>query len=182
MKEYNVAILGATGAVGQEMMKVLAERNFPVGNLKLLASARSVGKRYSFGGRDMVVEDAKDEAFHARPVFRRCSKASPPTSGRWKKFWHAGVWRGFRGSCGCIRRNSGATGATHRAAATSGPKGPPPAAETAWWAAAAGRCRRCPARERCSPVWRTGFSRCKNSINPEPKMPCNAKFIYICRI
>ncbi len=63
MKEYNVAILGATGAVGQEMMKVLAERNFPVGNLKLLASARSVGKRYSFGGRDMVVEEAKDEAF-----------------------------------------------------------------------------------------------------------------------
>ena len=63
MKEYNVAILGATGAVGQEMMKVLAERNFPVGDLKLLASARSVGKRYRFRDRDVVVEEARDEAF-----------------------------------------------------------------------------------------------------------------------
>ncbi|MBQ1273037.1 MAG: aspartate-semialdehyde dehydrogenase, partial [Clostridia bacterium] len=43
MKLYNVAILGATGAVGREMMKVLEERNFPIGELRLLASARSVG-------------------------------------------------------------------------------------------------------------------------------------------
>ena len=39
----NVAILGATGAVGQELLRLLAERNFPVGNLKLLATARSAG-------------------------------------------------------------------------------------------------------------------------------------------
>ena len=44
MKEYTVAILGATGAVGQEMRKRLEERDFPVGKLKLLASTRSVGK------------------------------------------------------------------------------------------------------------------------------------------
>lgn len=44
MKQYKVAILGATGAVGREMMKILAERNFPVSELHLLASKRSAGK------------------------------------------------------------------------------------------------------------------------------------------
>ena len=44
MKKYKVAILGATGAVGREMMKVLAERDFPIEELHLLASARSVGQ------------------------------------------------------------------------------------------------------------------------------------------
>ena len=63
MKEYTVAILGATGAVGQEMLKVLGERNFPVGRLKLLASPRSVGKVFSFRGQDVVVEEAREEAF-----------------------------------------------------------------------------------------------------------------------
>ena len=43
MKTYNVGILGATGAVGREMLKILEERNFPVGELRLLASSRSVG-------------------------------------------------------------------------------------------------------------------------------------------
>ena len=44
MKKVKVAILGATGAVGREMLKILAERNFPVDELPLLASARSVGQ------------------------------------------------------------------------------------------------------------------------------------------
>ena len=48
MKQYRVAILGATGAVGQEMMKVLEEQNFPVSELKLLASSRSAGKTLYF--------------------------------------------------------------------------------------------------------------------------------------
>ena len=63
MKLYTVAILGATGAVGQEMMKILQERNFPVGTLKLLASERSVGKTYEFQGKAVTVELACDEAF-----------------------------------------------------------------------------------------------------------------------
>ena len=46
MKLYTVAVLGATGAVGQEMMNILAERNFPVGKLIPLASARSAGKTF----------------------------------------------------------------------------------------------------------------------------------------
>ena len=45
MKKYKVAILGATGAVGREMMKVLAERDFPVEELHLLASERSAGQK-----------------------------------------------------------------------------------------------------------------------------------------
>ena len=44
MKEYTVAILGATGAVGTQMIQCLEEQEFPVGRLKLLASARSAGK------------------------------------------------------------------------------------------------------------------------------------------
>ena len=48
MKLYTVAVLGATGAVGQEMMKILEERNFPVGKLVPLASARSAGKKLIF--------------------------------------------------------------------------------------------------------------------------------------
>ena len=63
MKLYTVAILGATGAVGQEMMKVLEERNFPVGKLIPLASARSAGKTLKFRGEDVTIELACDEAF-----------------------------------------------------------------------------------------------------------------------
>ena len=50
MKLYNVGILGATGAVGQEMMKILLERKFPVGELRPIASARSAGSEIDFGG------------------------------------------------------------------------------------------------------------------------------------
>ena len=63
MKKVNVAILGATGAVGREMMKVLEERNFPVGELKLLASARSAGKVLQFAGKDYTVEEASHDSF-----------------------------------------------------------------------------------------------------------------------
>ena len=63
MKEYNVGILGATGAVGQEMMKILAERNFPVKELRPIASERSAGKKLSFCGREAEIIAASDEAF-----------------------------------------------------------------------------------------------------------------------
>ena len=63
MKLYTVAVLGATGAVGQEMMKILEERNFPVGQLIPLASARSAGKTLKFRGEDVVIREARDDAF-----------------------------------------------------------------------------------------------------------------------
>jgi aspartate-semialdehyde dehydrogenase len=63
MKLYTVAILGATGAVGQEMMNILEERNFPVGKLVPLASARSAGKTLKFKGEDVTIQEACDTAF-----------------------------------------------------------------------------------------------------------------------
>lgn len=72
MKQYKVGILGATGAVGQEMMKILAERSFPVSELRLLASARSAGKeinghkiveakRENFEGLDIILGAAEND-------------------------------------------------------------------------------------------------------------------------
>ena len=62
-KEYNVAVAGATGAVGVEMIKTLEKRNFPVKNLKLLASARSAGKTAKFKGTDIVIEELTENSF-----------------------------------------------------------------------------------------------------------------------
>ena len=62
-KSYNVAVAGATGAVGIEMIKTLEKRNFPVANLKLLASARSAGKTLKFKGEDVVIEEMKADSF-----------------------------------------------------------------------------------------------------------------------
>jgi len=63
MKLYTVAILGATGAVGQEMIKILQERNFPVGKLIPLASSRSVGRTVTFRGKEVAIQEACDTAF-----------------------------------------------------------------------------------------------------------------------
>ena len=63
MKQYTVAVLGATGAVGQEMIHILEERNFPVGTLVPLASSRSAGKTVKFRGGDVTIQEARDEAF-----------------------------------------------------------------------------------------------------------------------
>ncbi len=68
MKKYNVAILGATGAVGREMMKLLAERRFPVGELHLLASARSAGTVLEWNGSPITVEEACDAAFRGMDI------------------------------------------------------------------------------------------------------------------
>ena len=59
----DVAIVGATGAVGQEFLTVLAERKFPIRQLKLLASARSAGKKVQFGGEQHVVEELTKQSF-----------------------------------------------------------------------------------------------------------------------
>ena len=60
---YVVAVVGATGAVGQEMLRVLAERDFPVRELRVLASARSAGKHVDFKGRDYAVQELTDDSF-----------------------------------------------------------------------------------------------------------------------
>ena len=63
MKMYTVAVLGATGAVGQEMINILQERNFPVGKLVPLASARSAGKKLLFKGEEVTIQEVCAEAF-----------------------------------------------------------------------------------------------------------------------
>ena len=63
MKKYNVAILGATGAVGQEFLRLIEERKFPFAELKLLASKRSAGKQIDFMGKTYTVEEATPESF-----------------------------------------------------------------------------------------------------------------------
>jgi aspartate-semialdehyde dehydrogenase len=60
----HVAVVGATGAVGIEMIKTLEKRNFPVGKLTLLASARSVGKQLKFRGEQVSIQELKSDSFH----------------------------------------------------------------------------------------------------------------------
>lgn len=59
----HVAIVGATGAVGAEMIRCLEERNFPVSQLTLLASARSAGKKFKFKGEDIVIKELTKDSF-----------------------------------------------------------------------------------------------------------------------
>ena len=63
MERFNTAIVGATGAVGQEFLKLIEERNFPFGELKLLASSRSAGKKINFMGKEYTVEETTEKSF-----------------------------------------------------------------------------------------------------------------------
>jgi aspartate-semialdehyde dehydrogenase len=67
-QSYRVAILGATGAVGSELLTLLAERNFPLAELKLLASARSAGTTLPFKGQDLPVEAVSAAAFEGMDI------------------------------------------------------------------------------------------------------------------
>lgn len=60
---YNVAIAGATGAVGETFLQILEERNFPIAELKLLASSRSVGKKLKFKNKEYTVEELTKDSF-----------------------------------------------------------------------------------------------------------------------
>jgi len=63
MEKLNVAIVGATGAVGEAMREILDERGFPVDDVRLLASERSAGKRFQVGGKSRTVEVLDDFDF-----------------------------------------------------------------------------------------------------------------------
>ncbi|WP_141333904.1 aspartate-semialdehyde dehydrogenase [Paenibacillus sp. tmac-D7] len=62
-KLFNVAVVGATGAVGEQIIRLLAERNFPIQELKLLSSARSAGSKVSFKGQEITVQEATPDSF-----------------------------------------------------------------------------------------------------------------------
>jgi aspartate-semialdehyde dehydrogenase len=63
MKKYNVAVVGATGLVGRKMVQILEEREFPIQELRLLASSRSIGKTIAFRGVQIVVEELTENSF-----------------------------------------------------------------------------------------------------------------------
>jgi aspartate-semialdehyde dehydrogenase len=60
---YNVAVVGATGAVGEQMIRLLEERNFPIQEIKFLSSARSAGSKLTFKGKEIIVEEATPASF-----------------------------------------------------------------------------------------------------------------------
>ena len=62
-KKFNVAVAGATGAVGNRMLACLEERDFPVDNIKLLATAKSAGRKLSFKGQEITVEELTESSF-----------------------------------------------------------------------------------------------------------------------
>ena len=63
LKQFNVAVVGATGAVGQQMIETLQKRNFPIGEIRLLSSSRSAGKEIEFNGKKIIVQEARPESF-----------------------------------------------------------------------------------------------------------------------
>jgi aspartate-semialdehyde dehydrogenase len=67
-RKYNVCVLGATGMVGKEMMRVLEERDFPVNKFRPLASGRTAGSKVTFQGKEYTVEEAKPESFEGMEI------------------------------------------------------------------------------------------------------------------
>lgn len=80
-EKVNVAILGATGAVGQELLELLVERQFPLENLKLLASPRSAGSKIIFNGQELIVEAVEDNSF--KDIDLVLASAGGSTSKEW---------------------------------------------------------------------------------------------------
>jgi len=87
--DLNVAVVGATGAVGSEILKILDERKFPVGELRLLASERSLGKSLEFRGRPINVELLTSDSFNGIDIALFSAGAS-----RSREFAHAAVEAG----------------------------------------------------------------------------------------
>ncbi|MBQ9987196.1 MAG: aspartate-semialdehyde dehydrogenase, partial [Erysipelotrichales bacterium] len=68
MRKYNVAVFGVSGAVGRMMLRVLEEREFPIGTFKLLASSRSAGKSVMFRGEEYYIEETTRDSFQGMDI------------------------------------------------------------------------------------------------------------------
>lgn len=88
MEKYNVVVVGASGAVGQEILKVLAERDFPIKGLRLCATTRSAGKEFVFRGKSYKVEVTTPESFDGMDIALFAGGAAS------KQFAKAAVERG----------------------------------------------------------------------------------------
>ncbi len=78
MKAYHVAIVGATGMVGQEFIKILQQRNFPTASVRFYASDRSAGKKLFFGHQEIEVQETSPDSFHGVDIV--FFSAGPETS------------------------------------------------------------------------------------------------------
>ena len=97
MKKRNVAIMGATGAVGTEFLSILEERNFPIKGLKLLASSRSAGKKIKFKGKPYKIEELTHDSFKGVELVLSSAGAQ-----RSKEFLPSAV----RAGCVCVDNSS----------------------------------------------------------------------------
>ncbi|MBN2825890.1 MAG: aspartate-semialdehyde dehydrogenase [Campylobacterales bacterium] len=86
MQLYNVAVVGASGAVGEEIFEVLKEQNFPVGNLLPLASARSAGEEIEFKGKYYKIEELTEDVFEGRDIDIAFFSAGGSISAQYAKY------------------------------------------------------------------------------------------------
>ncbi len=86
MKRYNVAVVGASGAVGEELFRVLEEQNFPVANLLPLASANSAGNTIEFAGKDYKIEELTEDVFRGRDIDIAFFSAGGSISAKYAKY------------------------------------------------------------------------------------------------
>jgi len=86
VKQYNVAVVGASGAVGEELFRVLEEQNFPIGELLPLASANSVGKVIEFAGKEYKIEELTEDVFRGRDIDIAFFSAGGSISAKYAKY------------------------------------------------------------------------------------------------
>ena len=86
MKLYNVAVVGASGAVGEELFRVMEEQNFPVGELLPLASINSVGKVIEFNGKEYKIEELTEDVFKGRDIDIAFFSAGGSISAKYAKY------------------------------------------------------------------------------------------------
>ena len=86
MKKYNIAVVGASGAVGEELFRVLEEQNFPIANLLPLASANSAGNIIEFAGREYKIEELTEDVFVDRDIDIAFFSAGGSISAKYAKY------------------------------------------------------------------------------------------------
>jgi len=86
LKKYNIAVVGASGAVGEELFRVLEEQNFPIANLLPLASANSAGNIIEFAGREYKIEELTEDVFVDRDIDIAFFSAGGSISAKYAKY------------------------------------------------------------------------------------------------
>ncbi|XNM54589.1 hypothetical protein ACLK1Z_13565 [Escherichia coli] len=107
---WNIAVLGATGAVGEALLETLAERQFPVGGINALARNESAGEQLRFGGKTITVQDAAEFDWTQVQLAFLSQAKKPPLPGLKKRPTQV-VWRSTAADCLLsTRRTAGGAG------------------------------------------------------------------------